>query len=65
LAQNGAPSDFLGLSLVVKVIKAMRSQELTQQEVTKRMGINQQKVLEMRCSNFTNLSERKLMDCLD
>ena len=48
--------------LVIKIMKAMRSQELTQQEAAKRMGITQPKVSEMMRGNFTNLSERKLMD---
>ena len=50
--------------LVIKIIKAIKTKELTQQEAAKRMGITQPKVSEMMRGNFNNLSERKLMDCL-
>jgi predicted XRE-type DNA-binding protein len=42
----------------------MQSYGLTQQEAAKRMGITQPKVWDMMRGDFTNLSERKLMDCL-
>src|SRR5690606_33480234 len=51
--------------LVVEIIKAIRRLELTQQEAAKRMGLTQPKVSEMMRGNFANLSERKLMDCLN
>lgn len=51
-------------SLVIEIRKAMRSQGLTQLEAAKRMGITQPKVSDMMRGDFTNLSERKLMDCL-
>ena len=50
--------------LVIEIRKAMRSRELTQQEAAKLMGISQPKVSDMVRGDFTNLSERKLMDCL-
>ena len=50
--------------LVIKIIKAIQTQELTQQEAAKRMGITQPKVSEVMRGYFNNLSERKLMDCL-
>lgn len=50
--------------LVVEIRKAMRNLGLTQQEAAKRMGITQPKVSDMMRGDFTNLSERKLMDCL-
>lgn len=50
--------------LVVEIRKAMRRLNLTQQEAAKRMGITQPKVSDMMRGDFTNLSERKLMDCL-
>ena len=50
--------------LVVEIRRAMRSLELTQQEAANRMGITQPKVSAMMRGEFTNLSERKLMDCL-
>ncbi|MEO8409191.1 MAG: helix-turn-helix transcriptional regulator [Propionivibrio sp.] len=51
--------------LVVEIRKAMRALGLTQQEAAKRMGIPQPKVSSMMRGDFTNLSERKLMDCLN
>ena len=51
--------------LVIEIRKAMRSLELTQQEAAKRMGISQPKVSDMMRGDFSNLSERKLMDCLN
>ncbi len=50
--------------LVIEIRKAMRSLGLTQQEAARRMGITQPKVSGMMRGDFSNLSERKLMDCL-
>lgn len=50
--------------LVVEIRNAMRNRGLTQQEAAKLMGISQPKVTDMMRGDFTNLSERKLMDCL-
>ncbi len=50
--------------LVIEIRKAMKSRNLTQQDAAKRMGISQPKVSDMMRGDFTNLSERKLMDCL-
>ena len=50
--------------LVVEIRKAVRSRGLTQQEAAKLMGITQPKVSDMMRGDFSNLSERKLMDCL-
>lgn len=51
--------------LVIEIRKAMRRLELTQQEAAMRMGITQPKVSDMMRGDFSNLSERKLMDCLN
>jgi predicted XRE-type DNA-binding protein len=51
--------------LVIEIRKAMRALGLTQQEAAKRMGIPQPKVSGIMHGDFTNLSERKLMDCLN
>ena len=51
--------------LVVEIRKAMRVIGLNQMEAAKRMGIPQPKVSGMMRGDFTNLSERKLMDCLN
>lgn len=52
-------------ALVVEIRKAMRALGLTQQAAAKRMGVPQAKVSGMMRGDFTNLSERKLMDCLN
>jgi predicted XRE-type DNA-binding protein len=50
--------------LVIEIRKAVRRLNLTQQEAAKRMGITQPKVSGMMRGDLSNLSERKLMDCL-
>jgi predicted XRE-type DNA-binding protein len=51
--------------LVIEIRKAMRRLGLTQQEAARRMGITQPKVSDMMRGDFSNISERKLMDCLN
>jgi predicted XRE-type DNA-binding protein len=51
--------------LVIEIRKAMRRLGLTQQEAAKRMGVTQPKVSDMMRGDFSNLSVRKLMDCLN
>ncbi len=51
--------------LVAEIRKSMRRLGLTQQEAAKRMGISQPKVSDMMRGDFSNLSERELMDCLN
>ena len=51
--------------LVIEIIKAVRKLGLTQDEAARRMGITQPKVSGMLQGEFANLSERKLMDCLN
>ncbi|ALU89956.1 XRE family transcriptional regulator [Herbaspirillum rubrisubalbicans] len=51
--------------LVIEIRKAMRALGLTQQAAAQRMGIPQPKVSGMMRGDFSNLSERKLMDCLN
>lgn len=51
--------------LAIEIRKAMRALGLTQQAAAQRMGIPQPKVSGMMHGDFTNLSERKLMDCLN
>jgi predicted XRE-type DNA-binding protein len=50
--------------LVIDIRKTMKSRGLTQQEAANRMGITQPKVSDMMRGDFTDLSERKLMDGL-
>jgi len=50
---------------VIEISKAVRKLGLTKDEVARRMGITQPKVSGMLHGDFANLSERKLMDCLN
>ena len=50
--------------LVIEITRALRRLDLTQEEAGRRMGIPQPKVSGMLRGDFTNLSERKLMECL-
>lgn len=50
---------------VIEITEAGRKLGLTQQEAAERMGITQPKLSGMMRGDFSNLSERKLMDCLN
>jgi predicted XRE-type DNA-binding protein len=50
--------------LVIEIRKAMKNYSLTQQAAAKRMGITQPKVSDMMRGDFSNVSERRPMDCL-
>ena len=51
--------------LVIEIVRAVRRLGLTQEEAGRRMGIAQPKVSGMMRGDFANLSERKLMECLN
>ncbi len=51
--------------LTMEITKAVRRLKLTQGEAAQRMGISQPKVSALLRGEFANLSERKLMDCLN
>lgn len=51
--------------LVIEIARALRKLGLTQKEAGLRMGVPQPKVSAMLRGDFSNLSERKLMDCLN
>ena len=51
--------------LVIEITRAIQRLNLTQEEAAKRMGISQPKISKMMSGDFTNLSERKLMECLN
>jgi predicted XRE-type DNA-binding protein len=51
--------------LVIEITRAIRKLNLTQEEAGRRMGIPQPKVSAMMRGDFSNLSERKLMECLN
>jgi predicted XRE-type DNA-binding protein len=51
--------------LEIEITRAVRGLGLTQEEAGRRMGIAQPKVSGMMRGDFANLSERKLMECLN
>lgn len=51
--------------LTIEIAKAIRTQRLTQAEAAKRMCLTQPKVSSLLRGEFSNFSERKLMDCLN
>lgn len=51
--------------LTIEIAKAIRARGLTQAEAAKRMGLTQPKVSSLLRGEFSNFSERKLMDCLN
>lgn len=51
--------------LAIEIISAIRRLGLTQQEAARTMGISQAKVSGLMRADFTNLSETKLMECLN
>lgn len=51
--------------LVIEITRAVRRLDLTQEEAGRRMGIPQPKVSGLLRGDFANLSERKLMECLN
>ncbi|MGA2887796.1 MAG: helix-turn-helix transcriptional regulator [Terracidiphilus sp.] len=51
--------------LAIEITRAVRRLDLTQEEAGRRMGISQAKVSGLLRGDFSNLSERKLMECLN
>ncbi|MGA7812802.1 helix-turn-helix domain-containing protein [Caballeronia sp.] len=51
--------------LVAEITKAIRRLELTQEQAAARTGISQPKISAILNGNLANLSERKLMECLN
>jgi len=51
--------------LVIEIRRAIRQQGLTQQAAATRIGLTQPKVSSMMRGDFSNVSERKLMECLN
>ena len=51
--------------LVIEITRAVRRLGLTQEEAARRMGISQPKVSGLMRGDFSNLSEQKLMECLN
>lgn len=51
--------------LVIEITRAVRRLGLTQEEAGRQMGISQAKVSGLMRGDFSNLSEQKLMECLN
>ena len=51
--------------LAIEITRAIRRLGLTQQEAGRQMGISQAKVSGLMRGDFANLSESKLMECLN
>lgn len=50
---------------MIEISRVVRRLGLTQEEAGRRMGMAQPKVSAMPRGDFANLSERKLMECLN
>jgi predicted XRE-type DNA-binding protein len=50
---------------VIEITKAVRNLGLSQEEAGRRMGLPQPKLSGLFRGDFSNVSERKLMDCLN
>lgn len=51
--------------LVLEITRAIQKLGVTQSQAAQRMGLVQPKVSNLLRGDFSNLSERKLMDCLN
>jgi predicted XRE-type DNA-binding protein len=51
--------------LVIEITRAVRRLGLTQEQAGRQMGISQAKVSGLMRGDFSNLSERRLMECLN
>jgi predicted XRE-type DNA-binding protein len=51
--------------LVIEITRAIYRLGLSQEEAGRRMGVPQPKVSGLMRGDFANISERKLMDCLN
>jgi predicted XRE-type DNA-binding protein len=51
--------------LAIEITRAVRRLGITQQEAARQMGISQAKVSGLTRGDFNNLSETKLMECLN
>jgi predicted XRE-type DNA-binding protein len=65
LALPGADRLKIKSGLVIEIVRAIRRIGSTQQDAGRRMGISQAKVSGLMRGDFSNLSEQKLMECLN
>lgn len=62
---RGAEKLKIKSGLVIQIVKAVRRLGLSQEAAGRRMGLPQPKVSGLFRGDFANVSERKLMDCLN
>ena len=62
---HGADKLKIKSGVVIEITRAIRKLGLTQEEAGRRMGIPQPKVSAMLRGDFSELSERRLMDSLN
>ena len=65
LGLRGAEKLKIKSGLVIQIVKAVRRLGLSQEEAGRRMGLPQPKVSSLFRGDFANVSERKLMNCLN
>jgi len=65
LGLRGAEKLKIKSGLVIQIVKAVRRLGLSQEEAGRRMGLPQPKVSGLFRGDFANVSERKLMNCLN
>lgn len=65
LGLRGAEKLQIKAGLAIEITLALRRLGLTQAAAAQRMGITQPKVSDVMRGELSNLSERKLMDCLN
>jgi predicted XRE-type DNA-binding protein len=65
LGLRGAEKLKIKSGLVIRIVKAVRRLGLSQEEAGRRMGLPQPKVSGLFRGDFANVSERKLMNCLN
>ncbi|TSD89963.1 XRE family transcriptional regulator [Mycobacterium sp. KBS0706] len=65
LGLAGAEKLKIKSGLMIEITKAVRRLGLTQEEAGQRMALPQPKVSALLRGDFSNLSERKLMECLN
>jgi predicted XRE-type DNA-binding protein len=65
LELRGAEQLKIKSCLVIEIARTVRRLDLTQEEAGRRMGIAQPKVSAILRGDFSNLSEQKLMECLN
>jgi predicted XRE-type DNA-binding protein len=64
LSLPGADKLQIKSGLTIEIARAIRERGFTQAEAAERMGLTQPKVSSLLRGEFSNFSERKLMDCL-